>query len=147
MLSAPGRVEPRHHYREPGTAEAVHVRRRSSRAAEWERCTARPTPSSSGRSPSSCSRSGTRATEDARARFRREALAAARLSGRRNVVTVFDVGEHGAQPLIVMEYLEGGSVFDRLREGECPPGLALEWLDQTAQALDRAHAEGSSIAT
>ena len=80
--------------------------------------------------------------EDAHARFRREALSAARLSGAPHVITVFDVGEHGTQPYIVMEYLEGGSVFDRLREGRVPPTLALEWLDQAGQALDRAHAEG-----
>ncbi len=80
--------------------------------------------------------------EDAHARFRREALSAARLSGAPHVITVFDVGEHGMQPYIVMEYLEGGSVFDRLREGRVSPGLALDWLDQAGQALDRAHAEG-----
>ena len=80
--------------------------------------------------------------DDAHARFRREALSAARLSGTPHVITVFDVGEHGTQPYIVMEYLEGGSVFDRLREGRVPPALALAWLDQAAQALDRAHADG-----
>ena len=48
--------------------------------------------------------------EEVRARFRREALAAARLSGTPHVITVFDVGEHEEQPYIVMEYLEGGSV-------------------------------------
>ena len=81
--------------------------------------------------------------EEVRARFRREALAAARLSGTPHVITVFDVGEHRRQPFIVMEYLDGGSVHDRLREGErIPPGQALQWLAQAGVALDRAHAEG-----
>jgi serine/threonine-protein kinase len=81
--------------------------------------------------------------EEVRARFRREALAAARLSGTPHVITVFDVGEHKEQPYIVMEYLDGGSVHDRLREdGRVPPGQALEWLAQAGTALDRAHAEG-----
>jgi serine/threonine-protein kinase len=79
---------------------------------------------------------------EVRARFRREALAAARLSGRPHVITVFDVGEHEERPFIVMEYLEGGSVHDRLREGPVLPGEALEWLAQAGQALDSAHAEG-----
>jgi serine/threonine protein kinase len=81
--------------------------------------------------------------EEVRARFRREALAAARLSGTPHVITVFDVGEHKEQPYIVMEYLDGGSVHERLRDqGRVPPGQALEWLAQAGTALDRAHAEG-----
>jgi hypothetical protein len=81
--------------------------------------------------------------EEVRARFRREALAAARLSGTPHVITVFDVGEHRKQPFIVMEYLDGGSVHERLRDDErIPPGQALEWLAQAGLALDRAHAEG-----
>ena len=79
---------------------------------------------------------------ESRARFQREALAAARLSGRRNVVTVFDVGEHRGRPLIVMEYLDGGSIFDRLERGQVSREQALEWLTQTAAALDHAHAHG-----
>ena len=80
--------------------------------------------------------------DEARARFRREALAAARLSAAPNVVTVFDVAEHDGRPLIVMEYLEGGSVYDRLRVGRVPHAQALTWLAHTAEALDRAHANG-----
>ena len=79
---------------------------------------------------------------EARARFRREALAAARVSGSRHVVTVFDVGEHDGRPLIVMEYVEGGSVHERLRQGPVPRELALTWLEQAADALDRAHGQG-----
>src|SRR5262245_16515970 len=80
--------------------------------------------------------------EDVRARFKREALAAATLSGQRNVVTVFDVGEHDGRPFIVMEYLEGGSVHDRLRGGPVHPPRALSWLGEAAGALDAAHARG-----
>ena len=80
--------------------------------------------------------------EDVRARFKREALAAAQLSGQRNVVTVFDVGEHDGRPFIVMEYLEGGSVHERLRGGPLHPPRALSWLGEAAGALDAAHARG-----
>ena len=80
--------------------------------------------------------------ESVRERFTREALAAARLSGRPNIVTIFDVGEGDGQPFIVMEYLGGGSLDDRLREGPVSPGQAVAWLRQAANALDAAHAEG-----
>jgi hypothetical protein len=80
--------------------------------------------------------------DEARARFHREALAAARLSATPNVVTVFDVAEHEGRPLIVMEYLEGGSVYERLRDDRVSREQALAWLEQTADALDRAHASG-----
>ncbi len=79
---------------------------------------------------------------DIRNRFEREALAAARLSGEPNVVTVFDVGEHEGRPFIVMEYLDGGSVDDRLRQGRVEREQALQWLSETARALDSAHAQG-----
>ena len=78
-----------------------------------------------------------------RSRFTREALSAAKLSGAPSTVTIFDVGEHAGQPFIVMEYLPGGSLEDRLREGgPQSPARALVWLEEAAQALDAAHARG-----
>jgi hypothetical protein len=80
--------------------------------------------------------------EPLRSRFTREALAAARLSGDPHAVTIFDVGEHGGRAFIVMEYLAGGSLESRLREGPVPAGQALEWLEHAARTLDAAHARG-----
>ena len=81
--------------------------------------------------------------EGVRQRFTREALAAARLSGEPHIVTIFDVGEHAGRPFIVMEYLGGGSLEQRIRrDGAEPPGQALEWLEQAAVALDAAHRNG-----
>jgi eukaryotic-like serine/threonine-protein kinase len=81
--------------------------------------------------------------ESVRRRFTREALAAARLSGEANITTVFDVGEHAERPFIVMEYLSGGSLEERLREqGAQEVGQALDWLEQAATALDAAHRHG-----
>ena len=78
-----------------------------------------------------------------RGRFRREALAAARLSSNPNIVTIFDVDEHNGRPLIVMEYLDGGSLEKRIAGRKpCPPGQVLAWLDDAAAALDAAHAAG-----
>ena len=84
------------------------------------------------------------AEDDAvRQRFTREALAAARLSGEPNIVTIFDVGEHESRPYIVMEYLAGGSLDDVLRnEGAQPPQQVFTWLEQAGRALDTAHARG-----
>ena len=76
-----------------------------------------------------------------RQRFKREALAAARLSGNPNIVTIFDVDEHNGRPLIVMEYLSGGSLEER-PPGPCPPSQVLGWLDDAAAALDAAHEAG-----
>lgn len=79
---------------------------------------------------------------DVRRRFKREALAAARLSGNHNIVTIFDVGEHDGRPMIVMEYLAGGSLEQRLENGAVGPSRALDWLEQAAAALDAAHDAG-----
>jgi serine/threonine protein kinase len=52
--------------------------------------------------------------EDYVARFEREALVAARLS-HPNLVSVFDFGVGGPRPYLVMEYVPGGTLADRLR--------------------------------
>jgi tRNA A-37 threonylcarbamoyl transferase component Bud32 len=76
-------------------------------------------------------------------RFKREGLAAARLSGESGAVTIFDVGDWRGRPFIVMEHLGGGSLEDRLgREGAQPPDRALRWLGQAAETLDSAHRHG-----
>jgi serine/threonine protein kinase len=84
------------------------------------------------------------ADDDAiRRRFTHEALAAARLSDVPAAVTIFDVGEHEGRPYIVMEYLAGGSLADRVAaQGAQPPGRVLAWLTQAAEALDAAHGRG-----
>jgi serine/threonine-protein kinase len=81
--------------------------------------------------------------ENIRARFTREALAAARLSGNPNIITIYDVGEWNERPFIVMEYLAGGSLEERIRDGgPVPAQQALQWLEETADALDAAHRQG-----
>jgi serine/threonine-protein kinase len=81
--------------------------------------------------------------ESVRARFTREALAAARLSADPNTVTIFDVGESEGRPYIVMELVPGGSLADRLAgEGAQSPARALAWLEDAAEALDAAHRHG-----
>jgi serine/threonine-protein kinase len=83
------------------------------------------------------------ADESIRLRFKREGLAAARLSSEPAAITIFDVGEWDGRPFIVMEHLGGGSLEDRLRrDGAQPPGRVVAWLDQAAAALDAAHRHG-----
>jgi len=79
----------------------------------------------------------------AKARFEREARAAASLSDHPHVVTIFDVGECEDRPFIVMEHMSGGSLADVLRNrGEPPRADALRWLRGAAEALDYAHGRG-----
>jgi serine/threonine protein kinase len=79
----------------------------------------------------------------ARARFQREARAAAGLSSHPNVATIYDVGEHDGRTFMVMELMRGGSVADVLRkEGKIDRQRALRWLREAASALDAAHAAG-----
>jgi serine/threonine-protein kinase len=74
-------------------------------------------------------------------RFRREALAAARLV-HPNVVQVFDFGldDETHRNYIVMEYVDGQSCAEILRErGTLPPGEAVEILAQSCRGLAYAH--------
>jgi serine/threonine protein kinase len=77
-------------------------------------------------------------------RFRREALAAARLV-HPNIVQVFDFGldEATHRNFIVMEFVDGESCAEMLREhGSLPVGEAVEILAQSCRGLDYAHRNG-----
>src|SRR3954468_14334729 len=77
-------------------------------------------------------------------RFRREALAAARLV-HPNVVQVFDFGldEDTGRQFIVMERVDGHSCAEILRdEGALPPQEAVGILTQACRGLDYAHRNG-----
>jgi hypothetical protein len=79
---------------------------------------------------------------DLRKRFSREARLAAKLD-HPNVVQVFDVGEEGGRPYIVMEYVDGGTVADRIegRRRSLPRGEAVRLLCQLCDGLGHAHAK------
>src|SRR4051794_4287528 len=77
-------------------------------------------------------------------RFRREALAAARLV-HPNIVQVFDFGldEGTHRNFIVMEFVDGQSCAEMLREhGSLPVDEAVEILAQSCRGLDYAHRNG-----
>jgi len=76
------------------------------------------------------------------ARFRTEARAAAGIT-HEHIAAVYDTGQDGSYHYIVMEYVEGESLRDRLRrEGPLPLEEALRIAAETATALDAAHAAG-----
>lgn len=75
------------------------------------------------------------------ARMEREARAVARLL-HPNIVTIYEVGREHGQPYLVMEFLTGQSLRERLRTGPLPPNEAARVLDQAAAALDAVHAAG-----
>ncbi len=76
------------------------------------------------------------------ARFKREARAAAAIS-HPAAVTVFDAGADGPTRYIVMEYVEGASLAEVLREEKpLKPARAAGIAEQVAEALAAAHAAG-----
>src|SRR6202165_6342249 len=54
---------------------------------------------------------------DATARFRREAQAIAQMR-HPNVLNVYDFGEYQGTPYMIVEYMPGGSLSDRMKAGE-----------------------------
>lgn len=59
-----------------------------------------------------------------------------------NVLTVYDVGEHGGAPYLVTECLKGESLRARLRAGALPVEAALDVALQVARGLTAAHGSG-----
>ena len=76
------------------------------------------------------------------ARFRREVRAAGRCL-HPNIVTVFEYGEEGGAPYIVMEYVQGRELRDYLKDRQpLPLANAVAVIVQVLQALGHAHASG-----
>jgi eukaryotic-like serine/threonine-protein kinase len=77
-----------------------------------------------------------------RERFMREARTAAGLS-HPNIVGVFDVGEEGGIPYIVMECVEGRTLTELLAEnGPLDPDRTVDLILQACAGLEHAHAAG-----
>ena len=73
-------------------------------------------------------------------RFRREARAVAQLS-HPHIVGVIDAGEDEGRPYIVLEYVEGETLKDRIRRvGRLPMDEAIAYAIEIARALGCAHA-------
>src|SRR6516165_9195023 len=80
-------------------------------------------------------------TEELRERFEREARAISSLS-HPNICTLHDIGRHEGIHFLVMEYLDGQTLAERLTKGPMPVDQALKLAIQIASALDKAHRQG-----
>ncbi len=79
---------------------------------------------------------------DARARFEREAKAAARLQ-HPNIVTIYELGEHEGSPFMALELLEGIDLQRAIEGGIRPdPKLTLPIVLQVLAGLGHAHEAG-----
>jgi serine/threonine protein kinase len=74
-------------------------------------------------------------------RFRREARAASSLN-HPNICTVHEIGKHGNQAYMVLEYLEGQTLKHRIADGLLPFDRVLELGIQITDALDATHSKG-----
>jgi len=80
-------------------------------------------------------------SQELRQRFEREARAVSQLS-HPHICPLYDVGNEQGVDYIVMEYLEGETLADRLSKGPLPPDQVVQYGIQMADALDRAHRQG-----
>ncbi len=80
-------------------------------------------------------------SEEMRQRFEREAKAISQLS-HAHICALYDVGREGEIEYLVMEYLEGETLSDRLSKGPLPLEQTLRYGIEIADALDKAHRQG-----
>src|SRR5882762_5097692 len=81
------------------------------------------------------------ASPEARQRFEREAKTISQLS-HPHICALYDVGREGETEYLVMEYLEGQTLSERLGQGGLPLDQTLRYGIEIAEALDKAHRQG-----
>jgi serine/threonine protein kinase len=74
-------------------------------------------------------------------RFRLEAELAARVR-HSNFVQVYEIGSYEGRPFLALEWVEGGSLANRLDGQPWPPGEAASLIETLARAIHVAHSEG-----
>jgi serine/threonine-protein kinase len=78
---------------------------------------------------------------DTKSRFRREALAIAHMR-HPNILNVYDFGEYRGTPYMIVEYVPGGSLANRLESRPLDRESAVAYLRGIGEALDYAHSLG-----
>ena len=81
------------------------------------------------------------ADPDLKQRFEREARTVAALN-HPHICTLHDIGNQDGIDFLVMEYLDGETVAQRLEKGALPPDQALTVAIEIADALDKTHRQG-----
>jgi len=76
-----------------------------------------------------------------RERFEREARTIASLN-HPHICTLYDIGRQDGMDFLVMEYLEGETLAQRLHKGPLPLEQVLQFAIEIADALDKAHRKG-----
>jgi ABC-type amino acid transport substrate-binding protein len=84
---------------------------------------------------------GAHASSQDVARFRREAEAVAALQ-HPNIVQIHEVGEQDGCPYFSLEFVDGGSLAQRLRESPQPAYWAAKLVETLARAVHAAHKHG-----
>ena len=79
-----------------------------------------------------------------RRRFEREARVISSLS-HPHICTLYDIGQHEGVDFLVMELLEGETLAERLQRGPMPAEQLLKLGIEIADALEKAHKQGSGI--
>ena len=74
-------------------------------------------------------------------RFEREARTISKLN-HPNICTLYDIGSQDGTDFLVMEFIEGETLADRLTRGPLSPDEALEYAIQITDALAKAHRAG-----
>jgi serine/threonine protein kinase len=86
-------------------------------------------------------RAGSRNDQDRLARVRIEAEAAARLQ-HPHIVQIYEVGECAGRPYLALEYVDGGSLAQRLEGNPLPAHQVAPFMEMLARAMDYAHQRG-----
>ena len=86
--------------------------------------------------------SGHLASEEDVKRFKTEAEAAANLQ-HPGIVPVHEVGEHEGHHYFSMDYIEGRSLAEIVRENPLPPRKAAQYVQAIAEAVEYAHQQGT----
>ena len=84
------------------------------------------------------------ADPDLKQRFEREAKTISSLN-HPHICTLHDIGSQDGIDFLVMEYLDGETLAQRLGKGALPLDQALQVAIEIADALDKAHRQGSRI--